>query len=221
MIDWAREIRRYRESHGLLQQDLAANLGVSQATISRWESGRQRPDIDSQKTLRPLIWDGLVGSDALLLHAVATAPTITALCDHKARLLAVSPSVAEAFDIQILPGTRTKLDMERISPGGHQVFRAARDGGLFEGLIASISFRCLAHARDGVKVCDELWYPLRLHDGEVVVRADAILRGPTGEAEILALEAPPQPQITWMEDLLHEDPPPPPGAQRPAGQDSA
>ena len=37
--DWSRLVRRYRIRHGVTQMRLAAMLGVSQRTISRWERG--------------------------------------------------------------------------------------------------------------------------------------------------------------------------------------
>jgi len=42
-----RLIRIYRATHDLTQEELAAKLGVTGATISRWESGQSRPDARS------------------------------------------------------------------------------------------------------------------------------------------------------------------------------
>lgn len=39
-------IRGYREGRGLQQTELADKLGVDQATISRWETGRSPMGID-------------------------------------------------------------------------------------------------------------------------------------------------------------------------------
>ena len=38
-------LRRLRESRGLTQKDLAEQLGVSDKTVSKWETGRGLPDI--------------------------------------------------------------------------------------------------------------------------------------------------------------------------------
>ncbi len=40
---WGSNIRRFRQAHGLTQNDLADEVGVSQATVARWEDGRFEP----------------------------------------------------------------------------------------------------------------------------------------------------------------------------------
>lgn len=39
-------IRRYRKRLGLTQEAFAAALGMSQASISRFETGERKPDVD-------------------------------------------------------------------------------------------------------------------------------------------------------------------------------
>lgn len=55
--DWSAFVRRYRMRHGLTQVRMAATIGVSQRTISRWERGEDRPSLDQQKLLRDLGWE--------------------------------------------------------------------------------------------------------------------------------------------------------------------
>lgn len=43
IADWAERLRRYRRIRKLKQSSLAEDLGVTQAMISRWESGRAMP----------------------------------------------------------------------------------------------------------------------------------------------------------------------------------
>lgn len=38
-------LKRWRKQAGLTQSELAAKLGVSQNTISYWETGKAKPDI--------------------------------------------------------------------------------------------------------------------------------------------------------------------------------
>lgn len=40
---WGAEIKRLREAHGASADDLALEVGVSQATVSRWERGLIEP----------------------------------------------------------------------------------------------------------------------------------------------------------------------------------
>lgn len=39
-------IRRYRKMLGLTQEELADKLGMTQAAISRFETGDRKPDVD-------------------------------------------------------------------------------------------------------------------------------------------------------------------------------
>ena len=43
-----------RQAAGLAQSDLADVIGVSQATVSRWESGRREPTIKRHRSARAL-----------------------------------------------------------------------------------------------------------------------------------------------------------------------
>lgn len=45
-------IQDRRESRGWLQENLAGGLKVTQATISKWESGDRYPSLDNLKKLR-------------------------------------------------------------------------------------------------------------------------------------------------------------------------
>jgi transcriptional regulator with XRE-family HTH domain len=199
MIDWAREIRKYREAHGLRQEALAEKLGVSQATISRWESGRQRPDIESQSHLRPLLWSGLIGGEALMLHAVRAAPTICAVADRQGRLLAASRAFAGAVGIAPPVGERVRYDLNAVSPDAFAVFEQAREAGLFDGRLASVSLTSRALLREGTLHSREFWYPLRLDSGEIVVRADIEVRRDLGSA---AERGPPRPRLVRIEDVI-------------------
>ena len=44
-------IRDFRESKGLTQKELAEIVGVQDAVISNWETGRNRPNVDVSKKL--------------------------------------------------------------------------------------------------------------------------------------------------------------------------
>lgn len=201
MIDWAREIRRHREVAGLLQSELAQALDVTQATISRWESGQQRPDLPSQQRLRRMIWSSVLTSDALLLNAVTQSPATSSLCDRQGRLLAASRGIVAFFGFCPTPGKRLTFDMERVSPSGYRMFQTAREAGLFDGEIASFAFRGLVIPHNRPMVCDEIWYPVQLNDGEVLMRADVSLREAESDRELRALSSIPTPAIVAMDDL--------------------
>lgn len=53
--DWRAQLRILRHHHGLKQAVLAEMLNVDQATVSRWENGRQEPDLVGKKRLSDLL----------------------------------------------------------------------------------------------------------------------------------------------------------------------
>lgn len=44
-------IKQYRTRHGMTLRVLASQLGVSEATVSRWETGRRRPSVALMHTV--------------------------------------------------------------------------------------------------------------------------------------------------------------------------
>lgn len=44
-------IAAWREDKGLSQEALGLRLGVSDVTVSRWETGKRRPDLDAQAAI--------------------------------------------------------------------------------------------------------------------------------------------------------------------------
>lgn len=53
-MDWAKRIKEYRNLTGQKQQALADALGVDRTTISRWETGRDKPALMYRKRLLQL-----------------------------------------------------------------------------------------------------------------------------------------------------------------------
>jgi len=69
---FGKRLRRLRRAGATKQEALAAQIGVNQATISRWESGTQSPDFNMQR----LVFDALArtrGDDAALRRLVETS----------------------------------------------------------------------------------------------------------------------------------------------------
>ena len=44
-------LSEWREDKGLTQEQLAARLGTTHVTISRWETGKRRPDLNAQEAV--------------------------------------------------------------------------------------------------------------------------------------------------------------------------
>ena len=54
-MDWAAEIKAYRDRELITQEELAAKLGVSFATVNRWERGHHKPTIKMKRALSRLL----------------------------------------------------------------------------------------------------------------------------------------------------------------------
>ena len=50
-MEFNEKLQELRKQKGLTQEELAAQLFVSRAAVSKWESGRGHPGIDSLKAI--------------------------------------------------------------------------------------------------------------------------------------------------------------------------
>ena len=68
-MDFSEKLQNLRKQHSLTQEELAAKLFVSRTAISKWESGRGYPNIDSLKEIAKFFSvsiDELLSSDELI-----------------------------------------------------------------------------------------------------------------------------------------------------------
>lgn len=71
-MDFSEKLQALRKSRGLTQEELAAALFVSRTAISKWESGRGYPSIDSLKEISVFFSvsiDDLLSAEKLILIA--------------------------------------------------------------------------------------------------------------------------------------------------------
>ena len=54
LSDIAVELKRIRQVHGWSQEDLARELGVSFATVNRWENGKTKPSRLAQDKIKQI-----------------------------------------------------------------------------------------------------------------------------------------------------------------------
>jgi transcriptional regulator with XRE-family HTH domain len=66
---WDSIIRNCRLRNGMSQASIAAKLGVSQRTVSRWERGEDNPSLAQQRRLREIGWE----PEGSLLHSLRAA----------------------------------------------------------------------------------------------------------------------------------------------------
>ena len=71
-MEFHEKLQELRKQKGLTQEELAASLYVSRTAISKWESGRGYPNIDSLKALASFFSvtvDELLSGDEVLTVA--------------------------------------------------------------------------------------------------------------------------------------------------------
>ncbi|WP_138468658.1 helix-turn-helix transcriptional regulator [Poseidonocella sp. HB161398] len=88
-----RSLRRWRRVNDVKQATVAEALGVSQATVSRWEAGITQPSQREQERLCRLLGarpDGPADRALLALVSQSREP-VHLVCDLSHRLLAASP----------------------------------------------------------------------------------------------------------------------------------
>lgn len=64
----------WRLEKGLTQQQLADRLGTTDVTVSRWETGKRRPNLDAQEAISEAL-----GIDAIDLRRHPSQPSADAL----------------------------------------------------------------------------------------------------------------------------------------------
>lgn len=92
MSDLGPALRRMRALRRMKQSHVAALLGVSQTTVSRWEAGLSRPDAAQDAALRRMLSAPAgPGHDAALRRLVESSSVpVHLICDLTHRLLAAS-----------------------------------------------------------------------------------------------------------------------------------
>ena len=84
-MEFHEKLRELRKNRGLTQEELAEALYVSRTAISKWESGRGYPSIDSLKEISSYfsvsIDDLLSGEKLLLIAEKENKSNIRTLCD--------------------------------------------------------------------------------------------------------------------------------------------
>jgi transcriptional regulator with XRE-family HTH domain len=168
MADLCRVLKRLRLVRGMKQAHLAELLGVTQATVSRWERGAARPGPDEIARLEALLCAPPEPSaDRALKRLVegAGAP-VHLICDVTHRLLAASPArqaewSAPAAALLGEPMFRFASDEIR----AHEA--ALLDLGWYDRIEPALVFRTGANASDVVRILPStmMWERLPLSDG--------------------------------------------------------
>jgi PAS domain S-box-containing protein len=176
VTEWGPQIRRFRRFRALKQTALAELIGVDQATVSRWESGRQIPDLGMQRRLRDLMRRAESREEMLLKHGINAAVGYTVLCDEDRIIRAASPSFCEIHGV-----SRAEIighsSMPIFTAELEQMLDITIEHGFFEGEVASATVVSRFHALSGGwrnHAGMVSWTPVPLADGRILRRIDRI-----------------------------------------------
>jgi transcriptional regulator with XRE-family HTH domain len=94
-----RALRRFRILNGIKQGHVAEHLAVTQASVSRWESGMHEPETAMRERILAMIAASAGNdADAALKRLIETSSApVHLVCDATHRLLAASPARAMAW----------------------------------------------------------------------------------------------------------------------------
>ena len=168
MKEYARALRRWRRLRGIKQSHAAELLGITQATLSRWELGRHPISHAAQRKLARLLAAPLDSSaDAGLRRLVESSILpIHLVCDLSHRLLAASPSRVASWTVDV-----AELRGHSLWRFATDEIRAAESGlgelGWYEDVVSAVKFENGANNSTLVPIEPGLlvWERLQLSDG--------------------------------------------------------
>ena len=163
-------LRRFRRLRGIKQGHAAELLGVSQATVCRWESGELAPGTKSRVRIENLLRAEIdERADAALKRLVSTsALPVHLICDSTHRLLAASPSRLKSWGASFEAYQGTSL-WRFASPEVVAAEGRLETLGWFERPYQRLAFETGANDSSEVVISPSLlqWETLPLSDGRV------------------------------------------------------
>ena len=107
-MEFHEKLQELRKSRGLTQEELAEELYVSRTAISKWESGRGYPSIDSLKEISnyfSITIDELLSTDKLLSIAEKeNRANLRGMCDLLFAITRESYAVTVVFLLLVMKG---------------------------------------------------------------------------------------------------------------------
>jgi len=165
-----RALRRFRRLNAVKQGHLAELLAVSQATVSRWESGAQEPDeIHRERIVALIAAKADQRGDAALKRLIETSSlSVHLVCDATHRLLAASPSRKAGWAIDADSCLDTSL-WRFASPEIAQAEAGLAAKGWFERPYQHMRFRTGANGSAEVPIAPGWlqWDTVPLADGRI------------------------------------------------------
>lgn len=137
-FNWPGLLREYRETRGLKQQAAAADLGVSQATYSRWERGATVPPVAMRnRLLNELLRARLPHTSEEWLSTFRKLPFPAAVVSKDNIINALSAFINKGARVQ--PSAGEGRSVEDIVEGeALEVAKRVRETGMFEGHVLCV-----------------------------------------------------------------------------------
>ena len=179
-VNWPSIIRNFRMSKRLKQAALAADLGVTQAMISRWENGESDPPDRVKRRMAELVQDAFVVAPApTWVDLVTLNPGIEFVTDSMGMFKAISAGALDLFGIarEVIEGRSASRFL-----GGDftQTMEALRTKGMFRSDLVLAQSLGTMEIRNGSTVtsvlCDFIHWP-RISEARAIycVHSGAVL----------------------------------------------
>jgi transcriptional regulator with XRE-family HTH domain len=172
---WASFVRAHRLSQNLNQAQFAQVMGVSQQTVSRWESGAQLPDIAIQDKLRSQLQTTALGSLAFWKRRVAASQGHDVLIARDLTILAASGKADRLLGPgnqgivgRSFPDLLPEAEIGVRNSNGLNSIRQFSEIGFFDGLIRSIRLVMEWHVPQGSCACKTDVWPVLTSDQTIV-----------------------------------------------------
>ncbi|MCG8440865.1 MAG: helix-turn-helix domain-containing protein, partial [Caulobacterales bacterium] len=130
-MNWPETIRRFRRVRGLKQAALADLLNVDQSTISRWEQGRDTPNLGAQRILRRFITSPMSHDRDGWLRLLVRKAGFSAVLDRGLRVRESSDDLLSALALQRADVLERRVF--DVGVDGLECLQAVKDDGFFDG----------------------------------------------------------------------------------------
>jgi len=200
--------KHLRNGLGMSQMELARRLGVSQTTVSRWETGLTTPDADVRKRLIGMAVYNHADWDIHIAQVIHPSPLLAVACDLGLIVVAVSQGTIRRTG---MPPTRLiGMDIRRLMAGDFlNVWQRGPQKALLSGkaIAVEIDVPALDMARRPIRFRGRVSLLFNRHDEpRFIVQGEQVaLIEPTetGNTPRMRLVGPNQ----WLGSLLESDSP--------------